>query len=115
LLVTGTATLGGTLDVLLEGAFDPTHGESFILLTSTGTLSGEFASLELPGAPGDWSESYYSTGCPTYGGGCFDLTYEGGALPPPHVPEPSIFLLLAMGIGAMTFLLKYRNTVRSAQ
>jgi hypothetical protein len=46
--------------------------------------------------------------------GSNSLTLEINAVTP--TPEPSIFLLLALGLAVMTILLKYRNTMmRRAQ
>ena len=106
LVVGGTATLDGKLDVDLVSGFDPTLDENFFLLTSTGTslVSGDFSNLELPSGDA-WLVSY-NLGCPTGTTGCVDLTYEGEA----HVPEPSTFLLLALGMAAMAILVRYRHT-----
>ncbi len=109
LVVDGTATLDGKLDVDFVSGFDPTLDENFFLLTSTGTglVSGTFSNLELP--KGDaWLVSY-NTACPTGTTGCVDLTYEGAA----KAPEPSTFLLLAMVMAVMAVLLRYRSTVGS--
>ncbi len=45
-MVSGTATLSGTLDVSLEG-YTGHVGDTFTILTSSG-LSGNFVSLDLP-------------------------------------------------------------------
>jgi hypothetical protein len=108
LLVHGNASLGGTLDVSLIGGFTPTSGENFYLLESTANLvTGTFAALDLPTLPAgeSWDVTYNPSGCPAEG--CVDLTFEGA---PTTTPEPSIFLLLAAGIGMMALLRKYRNT-----
>ena len=104
LVVDGTATLDGKLDVGLVSGFDPTLDENFFLLTSTGTslVSGNFSNLELPSGDA-WLVSY-NNACPTGTTGCVDLTYEGGV----KAPEPSTFLLLAMVMAVMTIFLKYR-------
>jgi hypothetical protein len=109
LFVDGKSILDGTLDVDMISGFFPTSGENFFLLTSTHSVLGAFANLDLPSLPsGDsWLVSY-NKNCPTRG--CVELTFEG---PTTHTPEPSIFLLLVIGIAMMTIFLKYRNTVRS--
>ena len=109
LFVDGKSILDGTLDVDIISGFFPTSGENFFLLTSTHSVLGAFANLDLPSLPsGDsWLVSY-NKNCPTRG--CVELTFEG---PTTHTPEPSIFLLLVIGIAMMTIFLKYRNTVRS--
>ena len=45
LVVTGTATLGGALDVNLFGGFAPTLGQSWEIIDVAGSLSGTFAGL----------------------------------------------------------------------
>ena len=51
LLVTGEATLAGTLQVSLLGGFTPSPGQSFTLLTSD-DVDGTFATELLPSVPG---------------------------------------------------------------
>jgi hypothetical protein len=46
--VTGTATLAGTLTVVLDGGFDPPNATSYPVLTA-GTVSGAFDTVNLPG------------------------------------------------------------------
>lgn len=53
--VTGTAFLGGTLDVLLFGGFTPTNGQEFVILDAT-TISGTFGTVNLPDA--NWTIQY---------------------------------------------------------
>jgi hypothetical protein len=49
LAVTGSAILGGTLNVALINGFTPTTGQSFSVLTSSsGLISGTFGTLNLP-------------------------------------------------------------------
>ena len=47
LVVTGAATLGGTLDVTLIDEFSPQVGDTFTIMTY-GSVSGDFASASLP-------------------------------------------------------------------
>ena len=51
LAVDGIATLGGNFTVNLAGAFTPTLGQSFTLI-SAASVSGSFASTTLPTIPG---------------------------------------------------------------
>ncbi len=44
LVVSGTATLGGTLDVVLANGFTPVNGQTFTVLTA-GSRQGQFATL----------------------------------------------------------------------
>lgn len=46
--VAGNVTLSGTLDPLLQNGFDPMNGDSFIFLTFSGALSGQFSSIDRP-------------------------------------------------------------------
>lgn len=48
LAVDGNVVLGGSLDVQFTDGFVPGPGNSFVLLTATGTVSGEFAQASLP-------------------------------------------------------------------
>jgi hypothetical protein len=115
-IIGGTATLDGTLDVdLVPGSgVVITPGESFDLVTVTGCgdadcILGSFASvLGLPRLPsGDsWLLSYT--------GNSVVLTLEGPADYYIPTPEPSPFLLLVVGIAAMSILLRYRSSVRIA-
>jgi len=43
-VVTGQASLGGTLEINLTGGFDPAIGETFTIMTY-GSLSGDFANV----------------------------------------------------------------------
>jgi hypothetical protein len=114
LVVDGTATLGGTLDVDLTGLFLAANStDNFFLLDSTGALSGTFTTVDFTGLGGNTEFlKYYDTGCPTDSrGGCVELTLKGPTTVP--TPEPSVFLLLFVGMAMMTIVLKYRNMKRS--
>jgi len=50
LAVSGTATLAGSLDVVLEDDFSPAPGDSFDVLTAE-VISGDFADYQLPTLP----------------------------------------------------------------
>jgi hypothetical protein len=62
LVVTGTAALGGTLNVITINGFIPSAGDSFTLLKYGGTLTGTFSTENLPDlAPGlQWRIEYHS-------------------------------------------------------
>lgn len=95
LIVSGPASLGGTLDLSLINGFTPTDGEHFVILTSSG-LSGTFANV---------------TGL-TEGNVTFTVTYS-----PPgfandvvlnaSVPEPASVALLGFA-GAAAFVVRRR-------
>jgi len=77
LQISGTATLGGTLDVLLFGGFFPTDGDQFDVL-SYSSASGDFAAVITP--PG----VTLSTGDQ---GSVYQLAVTS-AMPPPPPPGP---------------------------
>ncbi|MFN0278762.1 MAG: cohesin domain-containing protein [Pyrinomonadaceae bacterium] len=58
LLVSGTANLGGTLNVTLTNAFTPAPGNSFLILDAANS-TGTFATTNLPNiSPNSWSVTY---------------------------------------------------------
>ncbi len=89
LLVTGTATLGGVLDVSLLD-FLPRPGETFEFLTATDGLSGRFDRLLLP---------ELSNGLR------FDVRYSSNSaqLAVVGVPEPSTLLMAALAVAPLTW------------
>ncbi len=48
LMVTGNATLGGSVTIALSGGFVPVDGDSFSVVQAGGTVSGTFASSTFP-------------------------------------------------------------------
>jgi hypothetical protein len=59
LLINGTATLGGTLQVNLLNAFVPQVGNSFEIIRAFGGVSGAFANTSFAGMPGiTWRLAY---------------------------------------------------------
>src|SRR5262249_51859539 len=44
----GDVTLGGTLKITLTNGFTPAFGDSFALITAGGTVSGKFATVDVP-------------------------------------------------------------------
>jgi hypothetical protein len=104
LAVNGNATLDGTVDFTTLGGFTPVAGDDFTFLTWTGSESGNFATVDFT----NWV-------CPT-GDTCTDVLASNSLSlditgPVTTTPEPSVFLLLAMGIVMVTVLRKYRNKV----
>jgi hypothetical protein len=92
LLVTGTATLDGSLEVSLLNGFDPLVGSIFNILHADSGIFGTFAFLDLPALSGGryWDIAYD-----------FDdifLSVRGGQTP---VPEPSTILLLSGSLAAL--------------
>jgi hypothetical protein len=83
LIVNGTATLGGSLDVSIINNFTPQAGNSFDIL-DWGSLSGTFATLNLPCGPGGpgggltWDTSQlYTNGTLSVGGVVGDYNHDG--------------------------------------
>ena len=62
LRLTGHATLGGTLQVLLIDGFTPDIGDSFRVVIHSGGHTGEFDTVSLPALPSDreWEVNYFS-------------------------------------------------------
>jgi hypothetical protein len=98
LQVSGTATLDGTLDVVLLNGFVVHLGNTFMLMTFADEM-GQFSKLDLPtlSAGEKWLLSYNAT----------DLVLQ--AVPSP-VPEPTSILLMAAGlVGTMSILRRKMN------
>lgn len=85
--ISGTATLGGLLDVNLLGSFIPSIGDEFDILKAASGISGEFGSYDLP-----FGRNYWDI---IYGTNMVSLEYLGGGQP---VPVPSTLLLLGTGL-----------------
>lgn len=92
--ITGTATLGGVLDVELYGGFIPQVGNVFDILQAQ-VISGTFGSYDLP-----YGISYWDV---TYGTNIVSLEYLGGGQP---VPVPSTLLLLGTGLIGLAGLMR---------
>jgi hypothetical protein len=63
LRLTGHATLGGTLQVLLIDEFTPALGDTFRVVIYNGGHSGEFDTVSLPALPDglEWSVNYFAS------------------------------------------------------
>ena len=88
--ITGTAALGGTLDVSLFNGFTPYNGETFTILTSAGLNSSVFAAFN------GLQE----------GNVTFTVAYTPGdvildAIVPQSVPEPVSLVMLGIGIAGL--------------
>ncbi len=82
--ISGTAELGGTLEIDLLNGFAPSRGESFEIFS--GPTAGSFSQISLPflGVGESWNTSnLYTTGTISV------------------VPEPSVLALLAAGLMAL--------------
>lgn len=64
LVVAGTATLDGTLAIVNDPSFAPAAGNTFDILTATGTVSGTFATLSGAQVPSGTYSAQYTAGPP---------------------------------------------------
>jgi hypothetical protein len=94
LSITGTATLGGTLDVDWANGFIPQIGDQFTILTAPGGVGGAFANLT--------SDDPGFTYIVDYGANdnLVEITVDS-------VPEPGMLTLMALG--STTLLLRRRR------
>ncbi len=95
-VVSGNASLNGTLDVVLLSGFTVQVGDSFVLMTFA-SEDGQFSAYNLPSlAAGErWQW--------VYGPADFTLSIESGGTP---TPEPASFLLLGTGLLGMAGTLR---------
>ena len=87
LIISGAATLGGALNILLADGFLPTSGQSFSILQFGSRGGAQFASVNLPNP---WSRLVY---------------LDKEVLFLYQTPEPASWLLLA---GALGWILRRR-------
>ncbi len=94
LIVGGTATLDGTLDVNLLNDFAVKVGDHYVLMTFA-SESGQFSTLDLPKSVGGekWVLSYNPT----------EITLSVEAVP---TPEPSGLLMLGSGLLGIAWTLR---------
>jgi hypothetical protein len=88
--ITGTAALGGTLDVSLLGGFTPSNGETFTILTSAGLNASMFSAYN------GLQE----------GNVTFTVAYTPGdvildAIVISSVPEPASLVMFGIGIAGL--------------
>ncbi len=112
LLVTGEATLDGTLDVMMGTSFYLSPGETFDILTFGDGLSGDFASFAYNGTACAASGAQFICGGYIYlservVGNSLELSVDG-------VPEPSSWALFLLGFGGLGFA-GYRTTRKAAR
>jgi hypothetical protein len=97
--VDGSALLDGTLDILLQGGFNPSVGATYKFLNFTpGELSGIFAYIEndiFNGGTEKWGIDYDNAD------GFVELIAE-----PNQVPEPATLLVLIPGLLGMGYGLR---------
>jgi PEP-CTERM motif len=102
--VAGSASLNGTLDILLQSGFNPAVGTSFtFLLLNPGQLSGTYATILndiFNGGTEKWVVNYNDAG------GFVSLTAASNNSP---VPEPGTFLLLGSGLLSIAYGVRRRR------
>lgn len=88
--ISGSASLGGTLDVSLINGFTPSNGELFEILTSSG-LSGVFSTVNgLQEGNVTFTVAYTPN----------DVVLDA-QVAPSVVPEPASWLMLGLGLTAV--------------
>ena len=99
----GNASLDGTLDILLQGGFNPTVGSTYdFILFTPGGLSGIFATINndiFNGGTERWIINYNSPG------GDVSLTAMSNT---GATPEPGTFLLLGSGLLGVVYSARRR-------
>ena len=78
-LVSGTTTLGGRLNVGLNGTFVPTNTNTFTVLTSTGALSGTFNNFQVVNPAGTLAGNFTGAGAIAVGTAAFNTVITTGA------------------------------------
>ena len=87
ILVSGSAQLGGVLEVTLMEGYEPGVGDVFRLVEA-GSRSGSFASVTLPDLPEgySWTEAYDHEGVPGFS---LIVEIEPGVPVPLHIEDPA--------------------------
>lgn len=97
--VNGSALLNGTLDILLQGNYDPSVGSTYkFILTSANGVNGVFSSIEndvFNNGTEKWGVDYDSAG------GYVELIAE-------PVPEPGVLLILVPALLGIGFKLRHQ-------
>jgi hypothetical protein len=94
LSITGTATLGGTLDVALVNGFGYAPGQTFDIL-SAGSIAGGFTSINLPGGGGSFNPDG------SFINGLYNLTYTSTQVIVTAIPEPTSVGATLLGCGLL--------------
>ena len=107
-VVNGTATLGGTLALSCVGSCSLNANDTFVILDSTGDLSGTFGSVTATGfgTGFDYSVRY------DYAVDLVELRVIQPGVPMP-VPEPETWAMLIAGLGLVGALARRKGKSRS--
>lgn len=95
--VNGSALLNGTLNILLQGSFDPTVGSTYkILLANAGQINGTFSSIE---------NDVFNNGAEKW-----DVYYDSadGYVELIAVPEPGVLFILIPALLGIAFKLRHQ-------
>lgn len=97
--VSGSALLNGTLNILLQGSFDPTAGSTYkILMANAGQINGTFSSIE---------NDVFNNGTEKW-----DVDYDSAAgyveLIAAPVPEPGVLFILIPALLGIGFKLRHQ-------
>jgi hypothetical protein len=93
-IVNGDVTLGGILDVTPYGTWTGSVDKDFLILSWSGSKSGAFDQIFLPGLNGAWDGYQFSTDWEA-NGLYLDVTGNG---PTSGTPEPATFLLIGAAL-----------------
>ena len=97
--VNGSALLNGTLDILLQGNYDPSVGSTYkFILTSTNGVNGVFSSIDndvFNNGTEKWGVDYNSAG------GYVELIAE-------PVPEPGVLFIIVPALLGIGFKLRHQ-------
>jgi len=93
LAINGTASLGGTLNLVLWDNFTPTDGQTFDILYAAGGLTGEFASINAPSG-WIWDLAYLDL----YENDTSLFAFDTVRITANAVPIPGTLLMLGTGL-----------------
>jgi hypothetical protein len=110
--ITGTAALNGTLALSCVLSCAIATGDSFVILDSTGILSGTFANITLAGflPDFDYGLEYDTVGRLVR----LNVLSAGTPVGPPPIPEPATWAMMILGFGLVGASVRRRTTAVTA-